>query len=193
MDGERGAVLCLITCAWIGRLAKLLAADTAILLNKVPILDGGWLCIRKNLDTAMLSQSSLTRRIIVRHGHMVKLHPRTLYSTPIACSVLTAAADLQNEGIDLLGVCLGRNRGVNGFLQPPARPTASAAHLLTFHPLVSVLIVGLSSGARNVPCYTRHIMQNFRTFRDSPVIPLRRSPRARDGDGGGGGCCNNCE
>ena len=116
------------------------------------------------------------------------------YSLLHSNSLLTAAADLQNEGIDLLGVCLGRNRGVNGFLQPPARPTASAAHLLTFHPLVSVLIVGLSSGARNVPCYTRHIMQNFRTFRDSPVIPLRRSPRARDGDGGGGGgCCNNCE
>ena len=41
--------------------------------------------------------------------------------------------------------------------------------------LVSVLIVGLSFGARNVLSYTRRMMQNFLAFRDSPIIPLRRS------------------
>ena len=43
--------------------------------------------------------------------------------------------------------------------------------------IVSVLIVGLSYGARNVLSYTRGMMQNFLAFRDSPIIPLRRSPR----------------
>ena len=43
--------------------------------------------------------------------------------------------------------------------------------------VVSVLIVGLSYGARNILSYTRHMMHNFLPFRDSPIIPLRRSPR----------------
>ena len=43
-------------------------------------------------------------------------------------------------------------------------------------PLVSVIIVGLSYGARNVLSYTRGMMQNFLEFRDSPLIPLRRWP-----------------
>ena len=42
--------------------------------------------------------------------------------------------------------------------------------------LVSVLIVGLSYGARNVISYTRRLMQNFLACRDSPIIPLRRLP-----------------
>ena len=42
--------------------------------------------------------------------------------------------------------------------------------------LVSILTVGLSYGDRNVLSYTRHMMQNFLAFRDSPIIPLRRSP-----------------
>ena len=41
--------------------------------------------------------------------------------------------------------------------------------------IVTVLIVGLSYGARNVLLYTRSMMQNFLAFRDSPTIPLRRS------------------
>ena len=45
--------------------------------------------------------------------------------------------------------------------------------------LVSVLIIGLSYGARNVLSYTGHMMQSFLAFRDSPVIPLRRSPSDR--------------
>ena len=43
-------------------------------------------------------------------------------------------------------------------------------------PLVSVLIVGLSYGARTVLSYTRRMMLNFLAFRDSHIIPLRRSP-----------------
>ena len=42
--------------------------------------------------------------------------------------------------------------------------------------LVSVLIVGLSYGARNVISSTRCMMQHFLAFRDSPIIPLRRTP-----------------
>ena len=42
--------------------------------------------------------------------------------------------------------------------------------------LVSFLIVGLSYGARNALSYTRCMKQNFLAFRDSPVIPFRRSP-----------------
>ena len=44
--------------------------------------------------------------------------------------------------------------------------------------VVSVLIVGhgQSYGARSVLSYTRRMMQNFPSFRDSPIIPLRRSP-----------------
>ena len=45
--------------------------------------------------------------------------------------------------------------------------------------VVSVLIVGWSYGARNVLSYTRRMMQHFLPFRDSPIIPLRRSPRIR--------------
>ena len=43
--------------------------------------------------------------------------------------------------------------------------------------LVSVLIVGLAYGARNVIpyTYTGCMMQHFLAFRDSPIIPLRRS------------------
>ena len=51
----------------------------------------------------------------------------------------------------------------------------SGAHSL-LPPVVSVLIVTLSYGARNVLSYTRHMMQNSLAFRDSPIIPLRRSP-----------------
>ena len=39
--------------------------------------------------------------------------------------------------------------------------------------LVSVLMVGLFYGTCH---YTKHVMQNFLTFRDSPIIPSRRSP-----------------
>ena len=42
--------------------------------------------------------------------------------------------------------------------------------------LVRVLIVTLSYGARNVLSFTRSKMTNFLAFRDSPIIPLRRSP-----------------
>ena len=42
--------------------------------------------------------------------------------------------------------------------------------------IVSVLIVGLFYGARNVLSYTRHKIQNVLAFIDSPIIPLRRSP-----------------
>ena len=43
--------------------------------------------------------------------------------------------------------------------------------------IVSVLIIGLSSaGARNILSYSRHMMQHFLASRDSPIIPLRRSP-----------------
>ena len=51
----------------------------------------------------------------------------------------------------------------------------SGAHSL-LPPVVSVLIVTLSYGARNVLSYTKHMMQNSLAFRDSPLIPLRRSP-----------------
>ena len=49
--------------------------------------------------------------------------------------------------------------------------------------VVSVLMVGLSYGARNVTMYNvlsyaRRMMQNSPAFRDSPIIPLRRSMRA---------------
>ena len=44
--------------------------------------------------------------------------------------------------------------------------------------LVSVLIVGLSYGAKNILSYTRGMMQNFLEFRDNPIIPLRRSPQS---------------
>ena len=43
------------------------------------------------------------------------------------------------------------------------------------HSRSSVLIVGLSYGARNVLSYTRREMQNFLAFRDSPIKPLGRS------------------
>ena len=43
---------------------------------------------------------------------------------------------------------------------------------LPFPPLVSVLMVGLSYGARNVLSYTRHIRQNFLAFRDSLIKTL---------------------
>ena len=36
--------------------------------------------------------------------------------------------------------------------------------------------VELSYGARNVLSYTGRTMQNFLSFRDSPIIPLRRLP-----------------
>ena len=42
--------------------------------------------------------------------------------------------------------------------------------------IASVIIVGLFYGARNVLSFTRRIMQNFLALRDSPIIPLRRSP-----------------
>ena len=42
--------------------------------------------------------------------------------------------------------------------------------------VVSVLIVGLSYGARNVLSHTRCMMENFLAFRDCPIIPLRHSP-----------------
>ena len=42
---------------------------------------------------------------------------------------------------------------------------------------MSVLIVGLSYGARNVLSYTRRTMQHFLAFRDSLIIPLKRSPQ----------------
>ena len=42
--------------------------------------------------------------------------------------------------------------------------------------LVSVLIVGLSYGTRNVLSYTRCMMQHFLAFRDSPITLSRRSP-----------------
>ena len=42
--------------------------------------------------------------------------------------------------------------------------------------IVSVLIVGQSYGARNVLSYNQCMMQNFLAFRDSPIIPLGRSP-----------------
>ena len=41
--------------------------------------------------------------------------------------------------------------------------------------------VELSYGARNVLSYTGRTMQNFLSFRDSPIIPLRRSPVAMEG------------
>ena len=41
--------------------------------------------------------------------------------------------------------------------------------------IASILIVGLSYGARNVLSYTRGMMQSFIAFQDSPTIPLRRS------------------
>ena len=43
--------------------------------------------------------------------------------------------------------------------------------------VVSVLVVGLSYGARNVLSYNRRLMQNFLAFIDSPILPLRRSPK----------------
>ena len=43
--------------------------------------------------------------------------------------------------------------------------------------LVSVLIVGMSYGARNVLSY-HSMIQNFLAVRDSPIIPLRRLPSA---------------
>ena len=43
--------------------------------------------------------------------------------------------------------------------------------------VVSILIVGLSCGARNVLSYTRHMVQNFLAFGDSPIISLGRSPK----------------
>ena len=43
--------------------------------------------------------------------------------------------------------------------------------------VVSVLVAGLSCGVRDVLSYTRHRMQHFILFRDSPIIPLRRSPQ----------------
>ena len=49
--------------------------------------------------------------------------------------------------------------------------------------VVSVLIVGLSYGARNVLSYTRPMMHDFIAYRDyCPIIPLRRSPRERKRD-----------
>ena len=48
--------------------------------------------------------------------------------------------------------------------------------------IVSVLIVGPSYGARNVLSYTRRRIQNFLAFRDSPIIPLRRSPLGKKTD-----------
>ena len=44
--------------------------------------------------------------------------------------------------------------------------------------IASVFIVGLPYGARNVISCTRHMIQHFLAFRDSPTIPLRRSPKA---------------
>ena len=45
---------------------------------------------------------------------------------------------------------------------------------------MSVLIVGLSyicmKLGMSYPTLTRGMMQNFLAFRDSPIIPLRRSP-----------------
>ena len=46
----------------------------------------------------------------------------------------------------------------------------------TARPQVSVLIVGLSYGTRNVVSYTTCTMKIFLSFRDRPFIPLRRSP-----------------
>ena len=37
-------------------------------------------------------------------------------------------------------------------------------------------MVGLSYEARNVLSHTRPMMQIFLAYRDSPIIPLRRSP-----------------
>ena len=42
---------------------------------------------------------------------------------------------------------------------------------------MSVFIVGLSQGARNVLPYTKRMMQNFLSFRVCPIIELRRSPK----------------
>ena len=40
-------------------------------------------------------------------------------------------------------------------------------------PLVSVFIIGLSYGSRNILSYTRCMRHKFLAFRDSPIIPLR--------------------
>ena len=50
---------------------------------------------------------------------------------------------------------------------------------------MSVLIVGLSYGARSVLSCTRCMMHNFLAFRDNLIIPLRRSPKRKE-DGGRG-------
>ena len=42
--------------------------------------------------------------------------------------------------------------------------------------VASVLIVGLTYGARNVLSYARCMMQNVPALRDVPIIPLRSSP-----------------
>ena len=42
---------------------------------------------------------------------------------------------------------------------------------------VSVLIVGLSYGARNVLSYIRYMIQNVLAFKDGSNIPIRRSPQ----------------
>ena len=50
----------------------------------------------------------------------------------------------------------------------PAHSRAVASPMLL---IVSVLIEGLSHGARDALSYTRRRMQNYFTFRDGPIIP----------------------
>ena len=65
---------------------------------------------------------------------------------------------------------------------PEGRPIADYCSVGSLHfsleahstEIVSVLVVGLSYGARNVLSYTRCVMENFLSFRDGPIILLRR-------------------
>ena len=66
-----------------------------------------------------------------------------------------------------------RERGANFFARRLSQ--LSDRHSVPSRIMI-VLIAVLSYGARNVLSYTRHMMQNFLAFRDSPIIPLRRSP-----------------
>ena len=89
---------------------------------------------------------------------------------PYSCNIHTE--HMNSETVECHGGGGGNgNSGSSVLMFPFSLAKEEGANVL-----VSVLIVGLSYGARNVLSYTRCMMQNFLAFRDSPIIPLGRSP-----------------
>ena len=72
------------------------------------------------------------------------------------------------------------SRIISSSLQTPKMailPSDDYCLMTIFLPCPEVVIIS-NTHCRNILSYTRHMMQNFLAFRDSPILPLRRSPHS---------------